>query len=288
MTPRNLVLVCDGLGNQMFQYAFYLFLKNKYPKTTYDCSLALKDKAHYGYELDKLFGIPAQTENKLLLFFIRLYARFFLIRKKTSDIFNYAFISDYAMGEMKNFTLKKYNVFNGWWHTSNYFKTPEQEKLIRHIFTFKMEPSEKTKKVQAIMENNNSIAIHIRRGDYLSDTHRKRYENICTISYYKNAIQYFWDMDNECQFFFFSDDLEWVKENIHVPNAHYIDINNGKDSWQDMYLMSKCKHNIIANSTFSWWGAWLNGNPHKIIICPSKFDNEGHGSDLFLENWIHL
>ena len=83
-------------------------------------------------------------------------------------------------------------------------------------------------------------------------------------------------------FLFFSDDMEWVKENIHVPNAIYVDWNTGKESWQDMYLMSMCNHNIIANSSFSWWGAWLNNHKDKIVVSP-KWDEE-----IIPEEWIQV
>ena len=88
--------------------------------------------------------------------------------------------------------------------------------------------------------------------------------------------------------YIFSDDMDWVKNNISISNALYIDWNKSENSWQDMYLMSQCKHNIIANSTFSWWGAWLNQNPNKLIIAPKKFLNTIETPDLIPSDWIKL
>lgn len=93
---------------------------------------------------------------------------------------------------------------------------------------------------------------------------------------------------NNPYFFIFSNDIEWCKKNIQLPHSYYVNCNKGKDSWQDMFLMSKCKHNIIANSTFSWWGAYLNENPQKIVISPSKLTNRGDSPDLFPDSWIKL
>jgi hypothetical protein len=89
-------------------------------------------------------------------------------------------------------------------------------------------------------------------------------------------------------FFVFSNDLVWVKENIFIKNVTYVDCNAGKNSWKDMYLMSLCQHNIIANSTFSWWGAWLNKNKNKIVISPKRFLNSDTTTDVYPDAWTTL
>ena len=87
----------------------------------------------------------------------------------------------------------------------------------------------------------------------------------------------------------FSDDIEWVKSNLHYADMTFVDWNTGEDSWQDMYIMSQCKYNIIANSTFSWWGAWLNNTPDKIVIAPKQWmKEETKRSDIIPETWIRL
>jgi hypothetical protein len=89
-------------------------------------------------------------------------------------------------------------------------------------------------------------------------------------------------------FYIFSDDKSWVKENFDIPNSYIVDCNVGKESWKDMYLMSICKYNINANSTFSWWAAWLNKNPNKIVIAPSKFNSQSEMRELYPESWIKI
>ena len=121
--------------------------------------------------------------------------------------------------------------------------------------------------------------MHIRRGDYLQINNGTI---VLPISYYHMAIKMMLKRVKDPTFLFFSDDMEWVKENIHVPNAIYVDWNTGKESWQDMYLMSMCNHNIIANSSFSWWGAWLNNHKDKIVVSP-KWDEE-----IIPEEWIQV
>ena len=143
------------------------------------------------------------------------------------------------------------------------------------------------------IENSNSISIHIRRGDYMSPENYNMYGCIATPTYYKKAIKVIEEKVENPTFFVFSNDMDWVKKNIQINSrVFYIDINSGNGSYKDMQLMSNCKHNIIANSSFSWWGAWLNENKNKIVIAPKKWINrEDVDSDkieLFCEGWTLL
>ena len=110
----------------------------------------------------------------------------------------------------------------------------------------------------------------------------------CNLDYYKRAVEYIKVHIENPVFFVFSDDKEYVTNNLQVENAVYVDFNSGSDSWQDMFLMSQCKHNIIANSTFSWWGAWLNGNLGKIVVAPSRWMTTFENDEIIPPNWIRL
>ena len=121
----------------------------------------------------------------------------------------------------------------------------------------------------------------------------KIYGNIATPKYYKESIKLIEEKIENPTFFVFSNDMEWVKENIQINSrVFYVDINSGDDSYKDMQLMSKCKHNIIANSSFSWWGAWLNENKNKIVVAPKKWVNrddvDSDKIELFCKNWTLL
>lgn len=136
---------------------------------------------------------------------------------------------------------------------------------------------------------SNSVSLHVRRGDYVSNQKIKKDaltpSGVCTEKYYFNAIEYIQAQIENPEFFVFSDDIEWCRQNLRLESAHYADWNVGKESFVDMQLMSCCKHNIISNSTFSWWGAWLNGNPGKMVLVPDKWYYNGHIGDILCDDW---
>ena len=133
--------------------------------------------------------------------------------------------------------------------------------------------SDKNINVLHQIKNTESISIHVRRGDYLSPAVINLYGNICTLDYYKNAINIVSNRSINPHFFIFSDDTEWARQNIKIPNATYITWNQDKNSYLDMYLMSYCKINIISNSTFSYWAAMFNINKTSFVIYPQKWVN---------------
>ena len=123
---------------------------------------------------------------------------------------------------------------------------------------------------------------------------KKVYQNMfahCDMDYYKNAVELITKGDTSFKVFLFSDDIEWVKENLSLPcEMIYVDCNSGRDSYRDMQLMSLCKHNIIANSSFSWWGAYLNTNPEKVVVAPKKWfaDESINESDVIPTSWVRM
>lgn len=118
-----------------------------------------------------------------------------------------------------------------------------------------------------------SVSVHVRRGDYLNEENRAMFGNICTDAYYQKAMELMKEEVPDAHFYFFSDDVSYVKQKYQGEEFTVVDINHGKDSFYDMWLMSNCKHNICANSTFSFWGARLNGNERKIMIRPTIHKN---------------
>lgn len=172
----------------------------------------------------------------------------------------------------------------------NYVFAQKVEKKLREDFSFEIYANNKLMEVAGMMRKLNSVSVHIRRGDYLTENNRNNYGNICTEQYYRYAMKSITESTGECVFYFFSNDMNWVKEYFKMENAIYIESNmfENYQDWYDMYLMSQCKHNIIANSTFSWWGAWLNQNLNKIVIAPKKWINRYDYTDIYPNDWITI
>jgi hypothetical protein len=189
------------------------------------------------------------------------------------------------------FLLPKNSYLIGYWQNVKFFAGSEE--IIKQDFMFRNLPDQSNTVFLNRMKKCESVAIHIRRGDF------KNLPVLGTIGreYYIKAINYLTEKLYKPVFFFFSDEMKWVKENFNTINSdcslNYVDINNSTDrEVEDMRLMSNCKHNIIGNSTFGWWGAWLNTNPGKIVIAPEKLfaepsiDNQLQG--MIPDNWMRL
>lgn len=293
MNKKSYILLQGGLGNQMFQYAFYLAQKQKNPKVKCDSSIVKIKNEHNGYELYNVFKIKTEA-SALTYVFTKILNRLKSnknITRLISIFLKITLIKDSIPSEYKPEILvtKTRNYYLGYWQSEKYFKNISE--TIRTAFTFDVTKlSQESRQTAQEIQNTNSISIHIRRGDYLLDKYQKLYGGICTLDYYTKAINHMLKNFPDCKFFIFSDDIKWVEENLCnlIHNKTFIDFNKGKNSWQDMYLMSICKHNIIANSSFSWWAAWLNLNKNKIVISPNKFLNIGDSKDLIPEDWIKI
>lgn len=280
------------LWNQMFQYAYIkaLSLRNKQ-----DFKLDVSEYKTYfrPYELE-IFDIEKNyASKKEIPFYENLYSK--------NKYFNFLLIQiNWILKRLNpNHHIEKYNFDKGllnikswyiqwYFQTEKYFKDFENE--IRKDFEFIIPPSKKNQETIEIITNCNSISIHIRRWDYITNSTTNEKHWTCSIDYYKKAIELIQFKITNPVFFIFSDDMDWVKENLKIEKAYYIDWNNADKNYEDMRLMSLCKHNIIANSSFSWWWAWLNKNSEKIVIAPNKWfnDNNRNYSDIIPENWFKI
>lgn len=178
---------------------------------------------------------------------------------------------------------------DGYWQTEKYFKNIES--TIRADFSFVLPQSKKDVEILARIHECNSVSIHIRRADYVTDANANKAHGTCPIEYYNKAASIIAGKVADPHFFVFSDDHGWAKENIKInyPTV-YVNHNNSDTNYQDLRLMASCKHNIIANSSFSWWGAWLNENPNKIVITPQRWfaDTNRDTSDLIPSTWTRI
>lgn len=288
----DVIVIFNGLGNQMSQYSFYQ-QKKSLSNRTYLINFC---NDHNGFELNKVFNINFKEsiiqKGLYFLFRILLTDKVTIITKPLKQLlgvlsikiikenFNYNFNNDY-LSSSKGITF-----YFGGWHTEKYFSSVKDRIFTELNFNLPKD-IENTKHISNIALTN-SVSIHVRRGDFLNSENIILFGDVCNKAYFEKAIELIKTKVNHPHFFIFSNDMEWVK--IHLPkeNVTYITNNTGQDSWKDMYLMSLCKHNIISNSTFSWWGAWLNKNKDKIVISPSRFLKNEKSSDVYPDSWIKL
>lgn len=177
----------------------------------------------------------------------------------------------------------------GYWQSEKYFK--DIEHLIRQDFTFRHPPDPENQKLARIIANTNSVSLHIRRGDYVSNPRFFRKFGVCSLEYYQNAVAKIAEKTSGPHFFVFSDDIDWARGNLRLQYPLTFVAHNGADKdYEDLRLMSLCRHHIIANSSFSWWGAWLCTYPPKIVIAPQKWFNKADcdTSDLIPGSWIQV
>lgn len=252
-------MLSGGLGNQMFQYAFCLSMRAKGYRCGIDNTLYYVFKMHNGYELFKVFGIEEEYSSPSAL--KKLWIRFLRSRHPRLLV-----TRDNAYKYCKWVYDSKTPYLIGDWLSYMYFDDIQEE--IRRTYTFQ-HISPINKDVASDMQSCNSVSLHIRRGDYLMLPNYC----VCDDSYYKSAIEKIKRYVDNPFFYVFSNDPGWSNDFLKSLDVNYkiVDWNQGGDSYQDMYLMTQCKHNIIANSTFSWWGAWLNQTKDKIVVTPSKW-----------------
>ena len=265
MTIR--VKLTGGLGNQMFQFAAgYSIAKKNNVRLSLDLRRFNRRQDHNGFELQKVFDIYSKVD------FLNNPVNFGLINFKeilnNIDITFHNFKEPHFHYTNKILDIPQHSILNGYWQSELYFEDYTQE--IRKILSFSKQLDKKNSLIANEINQNNSISIHVRRGNYLLKTNINH--NVDLKEYYLNAIEETSILFNNPKYFIFTDDPLWVAKNFTLNYSFtVVDINRGKDSFYDMHLMSLCKCNIIANSSFSWWGAWLNNKEDKIIYAPKNW-----------------
>ena len=298
----KIVNITGGLGNQMFQYALAISLKERFPDEdvfvdiSHYNTLFFKHykgiNLHNGFEIDKVFPnatlpIAGMRQICKVSYYIPNYVlsrigRKLLPQRKTELIpaysKNYSYVAEvYLSGDC---------YYEGYWQCIKYFEIIK-DKLINDIFAHP-EPNIYNKSLIEQIMTCNSIGVHVRRGDYLNEP---EFRNICGVEYYKNGIERLLSDGRRHTFFIFSNDIKWCEENIEPligdSTIHYVTGNEGKQSCWDMFLMTYCKDLIIANSSFSWWGAFLNKNVYR-VIAPEPWLNRDCEIDNYENSWIRI
>lgn len=269
-----------GLGNQMFQYAFGLALSRKYNQQLYfdDTYYIVNSQPKEQFtvrkqELGLFEKLEFRIAPKILKTIIHTSNRYLLrIRRKSGRYIEiYQVENEYIY--IPILKKNKIHVFIGYFQCEEYFLSIAAD--IRSHFTFP-DLDEANKNIALEMKEKNSVSIHIRRGDYVTIDFANMYHGVQPLSYYFKAIELLKGLYNNLEFFIFSDDMDWVKENFKLTgeSIHFIEGNNGSDAWKDLALMTYAKHHILANSSFSWWGAWLARNAGTKIVPANWFNPE--------------
>ncbi len=283
-----------GLGNQMFQYAFakslslYLNKPFKLDLSFYsyepDVDIAKRTYALNNFNINENIAtvqeILRYTRPNFILRRIRQFEKYIL------PLVYRSFITEVDRTfDERLFGLKRTCYLHGYWQNELYFH--EYAQIIRNDFSHKNQPDNHNQNLlDKIQCQDNAVGMHIRRGDYLTDKHAVTNLELCNIDYYHKAIDYLNERIENLHFFIFSDDTEWAKKNIKLANATYIDDYNNQTPHEDLRLMSACKHFIIANSSFSWWGAWLGVGKDKIVVGPKKWFK--NGDNIMPDSWVKI
>jgi hypothetical protein len=273
-----------GLGNQMFQYACTKRLALKH-NTELKVDLSFLNDPENNkppftkrvYELNK-FKVDDRiaTDEELSLFKNIIEIKYKSRKNKILTVLKKTKINPFSIVLIQDTSFHKEILFlpdnvllEGWFTDERYF-IDVREELLR-LYTPLIIDDKFLPLMNSIIENN-SVSMHFRRGDYLTNKDSKNYHGMLTLDYYNKAIEIINKRVKNPKYFIFSNDIDWVKKNFK-PNVEIYHVENHpeNDNCIDIYLMSLCKHNIIAHSSFSWWGAWLNKNKNKIVICPQRW-----------------
>jgi hypothetical protein len=282
-------------GNQMFQYAAAKRLAvRRGTSLKLDVSVyrtELKGSTPIRFELDR-FNMKYQTAKWKDLFLamesegLRSRVKKIIIPNK----YRIKKIREDHFGFDRSLLEAPDNVYLiGDWQSENYFK--DIEGMIRKDYLFRSPQKGRNRELADLIASTESVGLHIRRGDYVSDPMINMIHGTCDLGYYSSAIKEIVKRTKSPYFLVFSDDIQWAKDNLKIDHpVIFVDNNSGRDGFEDMRLMSQCKHNIIANSSFSWWAAWLNKNPEKIVIAPKNWfkNKDADTRDLFPEGWVKI
>lgn len=296
-----IVRITGGLGNQMFQYAVGRQLAETH-KTLLKLDLSSFESDYRKYalhcfhihafpatseEIEDVQGIYGSVEKVVLKITRKLGFRNSALRlarkgATVSEKLEFHFDPDVL-------NAPKDSYLQGYWQSEKYFL--DIQGILRQEFQVKYPQSSENRRLSELIQNTNSVAVHIRRGDYAANPALLEKHGLCDILYYQNAIQQMSEKIADVSFYVFSDEPDWAKLNLDLKfPTTFIDHNDETGAYEDMRLMSQCKHQIIANSSFSWWAAWLNNNPDKIVIAPLKWFNNAPAEtqDLVPNQWVRL
>lgn len=287
------VQLTGGMGNQMFQYSVgrHLAIKNK---TVLKLDVSFFETYEWHEYSLAPFCLEASiaTEQELRGYKntnISLWQRFLKKFKIASDI-KFAKIVESGLEFHPDVLDVPDNTYlEGYFQSEKYFDAIKAQ--IKKELSIKILPTPANQLIIDQIKSSNSVSLHIRRGVYASVPEVNKAHGLKPLAYYYDSLDFIKSKTNDFTVFVFSDDIVWAKENLKLETNHvFVDQNNDKTDYEDIRMMSLCKHNILANSTFSWWAAWLNENPEKIVIAPKVWynDTSRNTQDLIPEGWVRI
>lgn len=287
-----------GLGNQMFQYACGCSISLQLCVPVHYITDSFGEYgSHNGFELERVFGLKLQIADRDELAQVVGRVRSHPAVRRAFGKMPFPFLSgpDFILEPHFHYwpelidKLRQGGYVQGYWQSASYFE--RYSAAIREDFTFCTELSPENQRIARKIEQCNAVSIHVRRGDYVSNRKTLALHGVCSPDYYRHAIESILSRVPDARLFAFTDDPQWVREVLmpEYPELHLVDFNNGVESYNDMRLMSLCRHHIVANSSFSWWGAWLNAREDKVVIAPKQwFSKERNTKDLIPASWERL
>jgi hypothetical protein len=275
-----------GLGNQMYQYAFGMALKKSgggrvlFDASEFGCAGETRRYELHNFNARVEFATPKQiAAARKSPPVARLLRHLFGIKKRR--VFRER---DFNLYNAELLSGSEYSYFYGFFQSYKYFEALRGD--LSRDFQLRVPPDGRNKEMLDKIHETNSVFVHIRRGDFLQ--HRNLFK-ILSPDYYNRAIEYMRGHVKNPLFFVFGQDLDWARKNLKFGNsAIFVDINGEDAGFLDLELMKRCKHGITANSTFSWWAAWLNENSAKIVVTPRRWFNNHSNGDELPEEWVKL
>ena len=289
-----IVKLKGGLGNQMFQYAVARGISNTEKEVLLDTSFFSYNKKSTGiltarkYELSIFPNLKASETNSLYSYALGnggLQRR--VLRKMLFPSINYIIQKENELINFNNTPKNRVLLLDGFFQSEKYFKHIRKELI--NEFSFEYEKGENDKYIDLINSRTNSVSVHVRRGDYIKPA-VNIYHGVLPLSYYDIAIRKIELEVEEPHYFIFSDDIEWCKIHFRKDQSKitFVERISMDDSWKDLYLMTLCRHHIVANSSYSWWGAWLS-DKRGFKYAPSKWFNPDVATfdihDFVPESW---
>lgn len=283
------IAIKGGLGNQLFQYAFGTYLQRTYKCTVCYDVIPLQEKGENltprPYLLDKLFPITNYTEPAVHRLFYSQNDPFVIkmIKRMIRSLKSYAYVGEHIHA-LPVLNSKNIYYLDGYWQSRAYATEILTE--LNHISKKFKVPAQ----LSSLIDNVGSVAVHVRRGDYVSNPFINSYHGLCDLSYFNKAIAYLEKEKQTSAYFIFSDDIAWAKENIKVPKpVHFIE-GNTAEPFEDLFLMKLCHNMILSNSSFSCWAAYLNSHSDRTVIVPENWTSKHKTKELplFDKSWTVL